>query len=280
MDEKVIGPLVSTAWLAENLNSPGLVILDIRGEPDYLTGHIPGAVNGSMPNWIASRNGLMLELPENDALFKVIGNAGIKKDSDVVIVNITGHPFPLADAARIADTLIYAGVPGVSILNGGYTLWEKECRPVSSQNVVTEPVEYTGEVLASTFVSMDYVRSRLGKAVIIDARDPEVYFGIVQEASARRPGHIPGAKCLPAPWIWDKEGLYRDQAELAAMAAGAAGKPAAQEIIVYCGVGGYAGAWWFLLTRMLGYTNVKFYDGSAEEWTRESASPLVCYRWE
>jgi 3-mercaptopyruvate sulfurtransferase SseA len=88
------------------------------------------------------------------------------------------------------------------------------------------------------------------------------------------------SKCLPAPWIWTAEGSYKDVAELRAIASGVTDKNLAREIIVYCGVGGYASAWWFVLARLLTYENVKIYGGSAQEWTRDPAMPLSILRWD
>jgi thiosulfate/3-mercaptopyruvate sulfurtransferase len=116
------------------------------------------------------------------------------------------------------------------------------------------------------FVPIDYVHKQTGKAIIIDARD----------ASDYRAGHIPKAKSLPAPQIWnhnpDGTFIYKDPKTLGKMASSVIDNSTdlrSQEIIVYCGVGGYAGAWWFVLTQVLGYDDVRIYDGSAQEWMKK-----------
>jgi thiosulfate/3-mercaptopyruvate sulfurtransferase len=122
------------------------------------------------------------------------------------------------------------------------------------------------------FVPAAYVQKRGGEAVIIDARDAVVYDGGVTEPFADKPGHIPGARSLPAPWIWNENPdgtyTYKDSKTLLTMASGVIGDPGSQEIIVYCGVGGYASSWWFVFTQALGYQNVKIYDGAAQEWVK------------
>jgi len=126
------------------------------------------------------------------------------------------------------------------------------------------------------FVPANYIQKHSRDAVIIDARDTNVYFGVSIEPFAKKAGHIPNAKSLPAPWIWDlnsDDGTYidTDSEMLRAVASGVIGQsadPKNQEIMVYCGVGGYASSLWFVLTQVLGYQNVKFYDGSAQEWVR------------
>jgi thiosulfate/3-mercaptopyruvate sulfurtransferase len=122
------------------------------------------------------------------------------------------------------------------------------------------------------FVPINDVKKRISDAIIIDARDAVVYAGAVTEPFTDRPGHIPNAKSLPAPWIWNENPdgtyTYKDAKTLGTMASGVVGNPESQEIIVYCGVGGYASSWWFVMTQVLGYQNVKIYDGAAQEWAK------------
>lgn len=285
-----IAPVVTTDWLQKNIGMKNLVILDIRSAEAYRAGHIPNAVNEPflvpVSKWIVLRDDLLLEVPDPGALFETIGSLGIETDSHVVIVTAPnpGEPpyYGLANAARVADTLLYAGVGNVAVLDGGYPKWAAEGRPGSTSAPDVSPATYRGETNGTMFVSMKYVRDRLGKARIIDARDAEVYFGVTIEPFADKAGHIPGAGSLPAPWIWNRNEdgtyTYKDTETLRAMAVGVVGQPGEREIIVYCGVGGYAGAWWFVLTQMLGYEKVRFFDGSAQEWARKY--DMVPYQWE
>jgi thiosulfate/3-mercaptopyruvate sulfurtransferase len=277
---RTLEPVVSTKWLSENCIKVGLIIIDIRSNEEYLAGHIPGAVNVPFTAWITTRDGLQLELPDKEDLFRTIGSAGITPDSQVVVVHKTDNPFPLADACRVADTLIYSGVANAAVLNGGINKWTKEGNPLSCENVSSGFVTFLNSVNRPIFVDKQYVRTNIGKSLILDARDPASYYGITLENTAARRGHIPTAKCLPSPWIWTAEGTYKDTGELKQIAAGAVGEPGTREVIVYCGVGGYASAWWFVLTQLLGYQNVKFYDGSAQDWTRDPELPVVIYKWE
>ena len=84
---------------------------------------------------------------------------------------------------------------------------------------------------------------------------------------ADQAGHIPSARSLPAPWVWQPDGTYLELDTLAAMARGVIHQPKGAEVIVYCGVGGYAAVWWYVLTQVLGYQAVKFYDGAAQPST-------------
>ncbi|MEJ2586869.1 MAG: rhodanese-like domain-containing protein [Deltaproteobacteria bacterium] len=275
-----IPPIVTTNWLAEHMNDPGVVIIDIRSDKAYAAGHIPGAVNVPMPSWIVKKNGLLLEVPEDTALFQTLGSSGIAPNSKVVVVNTANHPYPLADTARVADMLIYAGLRNASVLSGGYDKWIKEKRPVSDAPSKPAPVAFKGKVRKEMFVTKKDVKARLGKCTLMDARTPDVYFGVVKEPFCARPGHISGATCWPVPWMWTDDGAYKDIEAIKATARGVVGSDLSKEIIVYCGVGGYAAAAWFVLHDVLGYSNVKIYDGSAQEWTADPDAPVSVFVWE
>jgi thiosulfate/3-mercaptopyruvate sulfurtransferase len=282
---RAIDPLVSTDWLLANSKLENLVILDVRGKKDFLEGHIPNAINVPfevpVSEWIISKNDLLLELPEQAALFNTIGACGVNTKSLVVIVTTVANPpdppYPLANATRVADTLIYAGVKNVAILDGGYPKWKKEGKTTSTQAPSVNKAVYQSKTNKAMFVSREYVQKHIGKSLLIDARDADVYFGVMMEPFANKAGHIPSAKSLPAPWMWKPDGTFRDTKMLRAIASGVIGKDKAKEIIVYCGVGGYASSWWFVLTQVLGYPNVKIYDGAAQEWVRYH--DMVPYHW-
>jgi thiosulfate/3-mercaptopyruvate sulfurtransferase len=290
--ERTMDPLVSTEWLENNLSEEDLVIIDVRTADEYAAGHIQKAfsVPFEVPfsAWITMRDDLLLELPGLDQLFDLLGSLGIQDDSRVVVVTSAptppAPPYPLANATRVADTLIYLGVSNVAILDGGYAKWAAENRPVTLEVPDVNPVVYSGRVQTGMFVSTEYVERHKNRAVILDARDPDVYFGVTIEPWAGKAGHIPGARSLPTPWMWNRaadgsyDGTYRDAEVLGKMASGVIEKHRGKEIIVYCGVGGYASSWWFVLTQVLGYRNVKFYDGSAQEWVK--TEDMIPYRWE
>jgi thiosulfate/3-mercaptopyruvate sulfurtransferase len=309
---RAIDAIVSTEWLETNIDTSNLVILDVRNPAEYAAGHIPGAINSPEGDWYindpippffscfnpSGPDFPCMELPTEEDLFATIGNAGITGDSLVVIVSRTVDSafgpglYAVAGATRVAVTLIYAGIRNVAILDGGYDKWANEGRVVSTDSVTPTPVTYEGEVNEAMFVSMDYVQKvvnrswwikLLARSVIVDARDADVYFGVTNEPWAAYPGHIPGATSLPAPWLWNagvNYTTYKDAAVLGAMAAGVVTKYfAPREIIVYCGVGGYASTDYFVLSEVLGYENVKIYDGSDQEWT-QAGNLVVRYEWQ
>jgi thiosulfate/3-mercaptopyruvate sulfurtransferase len=299
---RAIDPIVSTEWLQTNIGTPNLVILDVRNPDEYAAGHIAGAINSPEWMWYVSYPFVdpppWLELPTVASLTATIDAAGITKNSLVVIVSRTVDSaagpavYALAGATRVADTLIYAGIKNVAILDGGYDKWVAEGKATSAVPVTPTPSTYVVTVNKAMFVSMDYVKKVVDQPrwwgfvrpfVIVDGRDADVYFGVTNEPWAAYPGHIPGATSLPVPWLWNlgaSYSTYKDTAVLKDMAAGVVGqKFVPREIIAYCGVGGYASTEYFVLSEVLGYRNVKIYDGSYQEWTL-AGNPVNLYMWE
>ncbi|MFX1319936.1 MAG: sulfurtransferase, partial [Promethearchaeota archaeon] len=300
---------VSTHWLYKQLDHPRLVIIDVRSDDLYAANHIPGAISINGSRWITNPPfGLdvpWMELPDADYLFNLLGSHGIRANSKVVVVGSTSGPltvppiglYNIADITRVAMTLVYAGVNHVGILDGGYEAWESDGYPVTQELPVMTPVPFNGRVKESMIVDTEYVESRLGKAILVDARDAIVYSGVVVEPWPPNPtpGHIPGAKNLPAPLLWSLEtnedgtwlysAKYYDIAILREMASQIVGRSRGgwhwccwhrcdREIIVYCGVGGYASTVFFVLSEVLGYRNVRVYDGSWQAWTSSGELPV------
>jgi len=270
---RTMAPIVSPDWLEANAAGQQVVIVDIRSTAQYDKGHIAGAINVPMADWAVSADGISMELPSDAALRTLLTKSGIAASSHVVIVNRTETDFSRADATRVAWTCILAGVKNTAVLDGGHTRWVKEKRTLTTEKPVPRTTPFTGPIDRSSVVTKQEILSRIGEAIIIDARIPEDYFGI------HNGGHIKSAFNLPAPWVFQRDGNYRDTRELRAMADGVIGNDPKKEIVVYCGVGGYAALWWFLMTQLLGYRNVKLYDGSFEEWTRDPAGPVSRFSW-
>jgi thiosulfate/3-mercaptopyruvate sulfurtransferase len=279
-----IDPLVSTEWLQAHLSDDGLAVIDIRFAEEYEAGHIPGAVSapfGLVSAW-ADSGDLILELPPAEQLTQLARDCGLTAASKVVIVGRLepppGPPYPLADAVRAAATLIYMGIANVAVLDGAHAKWEREGRETTTTVLAVTPSSYDISPARGMFVTTDYVKTRIGKAVLVDGRDPEQYFGASIDPFADMRGHIPSARSLPVIWVWESDSTYRPPDLIEAMAEGVIGPDRNREVICYCGVGGYASTWWFLLTQLAGYTDVKIYDGSMEAWVEEK-NPLVRYSW-
>jgi thiosulfate/3-mercaptopyruvate sulfurtransferase len=267
-------PIVNTAWLESNLNNPKIVILDVRKVEDYKTGHVPGAVNVFFGSWVVAREGLRNEVPPTDDLFDTIGSAGIGPDSIVVVVGKVDAMGDRTDSTRVAWTLKHAGVENVALLDGGYNKWVSDKKPLSTDAVKPKSATYKGKIGEPRFVNKAYLLSRLGKALIIDVREPDFYLGKTKLDFVTKPGHVKGAVNLPTLQAFNQDGTYKDKASLEMIATAVVGKDTSREIITVCDSGKVASVWAFILSEALGFKNVKVYDGSMEEWSKDPAAPI------
>lgn len=268
-----VAPIVSTAWLEQNLASPGVVTLDVRKVEEYKIGHIPKAVNVFYGSWAIKKGDLLNELPPNDELIDMIGAAGIDQKSIIVVVGRTDTLPDQFDMTRVAWTLKYMGLDNVAILNGGYNQWVKDKKPLSTDAVKPKPKAYKGKINRGLFVNKDYVMSRLGKAIILDTRGPAFYQGKEKLAFVPKVGRIKGAVNLPVGQLYAPGGLYKNEADLSALATAAVGSDKTKEIIAYCDTGKTCTSWAFVLTDLFGYKDVKIYDGSSMEWLKDPNAP-------
>lgn len=270
---QIAGPIVSVSDLEKNLTNPKVVVVDVRKLEEYKTGHIPGAVNVAYGSWAIKKGDLLNELPPVADLVEVIGNAGIDKDSIVVIVGKTDKVPDQFDMSRVAWTLKYLGVPNVAILSGGQNQWVKENKPLSQDMVRVKAKPFKASITSKLYVNKAYVIDQLGTALIVDTRAPAFYEAKEKLPFVPKLGRIKGAVNLPVGQLYTPEGLYKDKEALAALAQKVVGSDLSKEIIVYCDTGKTCTAWALIMTDMLGYQNVKVYDGSTMEWLADPAAP-------
>lgn len=265
-------PIVSADWLEKNLSNPKLVILDIRKVEEYRQGHIPGAVSAYYKTWACSRQGKREEVPEKDDLFDAMGDVGIKPDSLVVVVCSAAYCYYDVEGARVACTLEYAGLRNVGILNGGYEEWEREKRPISTKFAKPKKTVYTGTLNKNLLADKDFVKNHLGKAVFVDVREPSLYSGEKKQAFVEKMGHIPGSVNLPITEAFTKSGMFKSIDELNMLAVKTVGNDKSKPIVTYCDSGRCCPTWAYIFRNVLGYQNVKIYDGGYEEWSKEAGN--------
>ena len=269
---RTIAPVVSTDWLEQNLSK--VVILDVRKVEEYKAGHIPNAVNIFYGSWAVKKGDLLNELPADDDLKDILSSAGIGADSSVVVVGKMDAPPDRVDATRVAWTLKYAGVENVSLLSGGYNKWVNDKKSVSTEAVKPGQKAYRGKFNKGLLVKKNDVMSRLGKAVMVDVREADVYAGKKKLDFVARLGHIKGAVNLPTSVVYEKDATYKAKNELAGISTGVVGADRSKEVILYCDTGKFCTAWWFMLSELLEYKDAKIYDGSMMEWAKDPGAPM------
>jgi len=268
-------PIVSTNWLANNLENPRLVIMDIRKVEKYREGHIPRAISAYYGIWSETHDQTRMEVPQEDDLFDAMRYIGIKKDSLVVIVCDMDVCQNQVYAARVHCTLKYGGLENVGILDGGYDQWLRDKRQVSKRIVKAKKSDYKSELNKDLLADKEYVKSRLGKAVFVDVRERALFSGDKKQAFVERAGHIPGAINLPMSEAFTKLGNFKSKKELEDIARASVGTDLSRDIITYCDAGKCCPTWAFILKDVLGYRNVKLYDGSFEEWSKDINLPVT-----
>jgi thiosulfate/3-mercaptopyruvate sulfurtransferase len=269
-----VEPVVSTDWLAKNFSNPKVVIIDIRKAEDYKENHIQNAINMFAKSWIMKKKDILNEMISEDDLKDLIGDAGIGQSSIAVVVGNTAAPLDLVSAARVAWTLIYAGVKDVAILNGGIEKWEKEGRPLSKTVVKPKAKPFTPKFDRTIFAGKDYVLKNLDKAVIVDVRPPEFYTGEKKQPFVERAGHIKNAKSLFWGSLLNDDKTYKSKDEIEKIMTPIVGTDKTKTIIFYCDTGMFASPAWFMAYGLLGYNNAKVYDGSAQEWAADPNAPM------
>jgi thiosulfate/3-mercaptopyruvate sulfurtransferase len=282
---QALSPILSTEDLATSLKNPDLVVVDIRKVEDYKAGHIPGAINVFYGTWAIKKGDSDNELPADDDLMDTLSSAGIRPESPVVVYSQTGTGPDRVNTTRVAWTMKYAGVKNISVLSGGFEKWSiREKRPLTEEVTRPKSVPYKGKFDKNVLATKSYVQSRLGKALIVDVREPDFFNGAQKLPFVAKAGRIAGAVNLPTAQVFDKyppgEHLetccytFKGTDVLKNMATGVIGGDLNREIIVYCDSGRVASTWWFILHEVLGYKDVRNYDGSMQEWAKDPSAPV------
>jgi len=264
-------PFVTTEWLQANLSK--VTVIDVRKVEEYNEGHIPGAINVFYGVWGIKKGVLMNELPADDDLRDVLSANGIEPTTQVVVVS-KNETMPFrTDATRVAWTLRYTGVENAAVLSGGIEKWVAEKKALSKDAVKPKAKAYKGKFNKQFIANKAYVMGALGKAVLVDVRPPEFFKGEKKLDFVEKTGRIKGAVNLPPGLLFNADNTYKSKAEIEAIAKPVVGADLNKEIIVYCDTGKVCTTWWLALADLLGYKNVKVYDGSSMEWLADPAAP-------
>jgi thiosulfate/3-mercaptopyruvate sulfurtransferase len=264
--------LVTTDWLAEHLDDPGIRIVEVDEDTDaYQRGHIPGAV---AVNWNTDlQDPLRRDFVSPEAFAKLQDSLGITNDTTVILYGGNNNWF----AAYAYWYYKVYGHRNIKLLDGGRKLWELEDRPLTTDTPAVEPTSgYTpGEADLSIRAFRDQVLADyVGRdgAALIDVRSPEEYRGEklapdhLPQETAQRPGHIPGAANIPwAKAVDGSTGRFLSDQELSALYADKGVTPD-KDVVAYCRIGERSAHTWFVLHELLGYPRVRNYDGSWTEW--------------
>jgi thiosulfate/3-mercaptopyruvate sulfurtransferase len=270
--------LVETSWVADHLNDKAIRIAEVDYDPtaNYNLGHIPGAV---LLDWQKDMNDpVKRDILSQQLLEEVLGKAGVTTNMKLVLYGDFNNWF----AAFAFWILNYYGVENVVLMNGGRKKWIAEDRAVTKEVPSYPRASFKSKgPNENVRTYLDYVRQSLKQPnkVLVDVRSPAEFTGTITappeypNEHAQRGGHIPGAANIPWSQAVREDGTFKPVGELAQLYQ-SKGVTSDKEVITYCRIGERSSFSWFVLKYLLGYPNVRNYDGSWTEWGNMVRNPI------
>src|SRR5579862_4394553 len=260
--------LVDADWAEAHIGDPGVVIVEVDEDTSaYDKGHIPTAIKLDWKKDL--QDPVRRDFIDKTGFEALLSERGISNDQTVLLYGGNNNWF----AAYAYWYFKLYGHDKVKLLDGGRKKWELDGRELSKETVTREKTSYTAKDQdLSIRAYRDEVIDAIGKKNLVDVRSPDEFSGkllapahLPQEQS-QRGGHIPTALNVPWSKAANEEGTFRSDAELRALYVDEAGLDDAKDTIAYCRIGERSSHTWFALHELLGFENVKNYDGSWTEY--------------
>lgn len=270
-----VTPLVTADWVEQNADQIRLIEVDVD-TTQHATGHAPGAIAF---NWQSQlQDGVLRDIIAQEDFEKLLGEAGITSETHVVLYGDNNNWF----AAYALWLFKYYGHDKVSLLDGGRKKWLADGRATTTDEDSYPASEYkVSNVRAEYRADRDYVKTILGKegTALVDVRSPAEYTGEIiappgMSETAQRPGHIPGALNIPWGQAVAEDGTFKSREALEELYGTKGVSRDADEVVAYCRIGERSSHTWFALKYILGYENVRNYDGSWTEWGNLIGAPI------
>ncbi len=270
--------LVSTQWVADHLNDPTVRIVESNEDILlYDLGHIPGAVQ---IDWQKDLNDAVRRDYLTRADFEALMAAnGIGNDTTVVFYGDKNNWW----ATYAFWVFQLFGHSNAKVMDGGRAKWEAEGRPLVRETPAYPKTTYKAQERADYKIRAyrDQVLAHVQAGLpLVDVRSPAEYSGELlhmpnyPQEGALRGGHIPGAKNVPWARAANADGTFKSADELRAIYEQEQGLKADDNVVAYCRIGERSSHTWFVLTHLLGYPNVRNYDGSWTEWGNLVGVPI------
>ncbi|MEN8137805.1 MAG: sulfurtransferase [Bacteroidota bacterium] len=263
--------LISAKELAGKMNDDNVVVIDTRKTKDYNKTHIKGAIHlyqGELNNDTPVKG----TLKKPSELAAIFGKKGISEKNEIVLYCNKG-----TNAGRVYWVLKYMGAQNVKILDGQMKAWKAGRKPITKTASTRKATTFNKTLHKEYLARMSDVKKSINNAsiVLIDARDLEEYNGTKEDDKDNlRKGHIPGAISIPKSNLVDSKSKLKSKDALASIF-NDAGVTADKNVIIYCKSSSRAGLEFMALTSVLGYKNVKVYDGAFYEWESIAANEVV-----
>jgi thiosulfate/3-mercaptopyruvate sulfurtransferase len=258
----MVDKLVTADWVQQHRSDPNVRLVEVDVDTEaYKDGHIEGAVAW---NWTTQlQDPVRRTIIDQAGMEALLSKSGIKPDTHVVLYGDNNN------ALWLLETY---GHNNVSLMDGGRVKWLGDQRPMTTAEPQVAPAAYKVTAPAQdTRAKRDEVIAALaGGTQLVDVRSPAEFSGDIiappgMTETAQRGGHIPGAKNIPWARAVNEDGTFRSKEELQALYGGQGLKPD-EPTIAYCRIGERSSHTWFVLKHLLGFEDVKNYDGSWTEW--------------
>jgi thiosulfate/3-mercaptopyruvate sulfurtransferase len=270
--------LISTEEASKLQNDPKVRLVEVDVDTSaYAQGHIPGAVGW---NWQTQlQDNIRRDLIDKAALEKLLGNSGISNDTTILLYGDNNNWF----AAYALWQLKYHGHKDVRLINGGRKKWVEEKRPLTTEASKVPPATYHAggpdESIRARKEDVFAILDKKKKGDLVDVRSVDEFTGKILappglSETAQRAGHIPDAVNVPWAQAANEDGTFKS-ADALQQLYGGKGVGGANDVIAYCRIGERSSHTWFVLKYLLGYNNVKNYDGSWTEWGNLVGAPIV-----
>jgi thiosulfate/3-mercaptopyruvate sulfurtransferase len=271
--------LVSTDWVANHLNDPGIRIIESNEDPLlYATGHVPGAVE---VDWTRDLNDpVRRDYLGREGFEALMRRIGVTKDTTVVFYGDRNNWW----ATYAFWVFQLFGHDKAKVMDGGRIKWANEGRPLAKETPSYPASDYQAaerddkRIRAYRDQVLEHQKS---KKPLVDVRSPDEYSGKklhmpeYPNEGALRGGHIPGAASVPwAKAVNPDDGTFKTAEELRALYENDAKIKPGDDVIVYCRIGERSSHTWFVLTHLLGFDKVRNYDGSWTEWGNLVGVPI------
>ena len=268
--------LVSTSWVEEHVKDTNVRVAEVDYDPtaNYALGHIPGSV---LLDWKADiNNPLTRDILTKEACEQLIQKIGVNNDTTLILYGDFNNWF----AAFAFWVFKYYGFKDVRLMNGGRKKWLEEDRAFTKDVPSYDKGTFkASEADKSIRVFLRYVQDTLGGKTLVDVRSPKEFSGEIlappeyPTEHAQRGGHIPGAANIPWAQAVGEDGTFKSADELKTLYESKNVTPD-KEVIAYCRIGERSSHTWFVLKYLLGFPNVKNYDGSWTEWGNMINNPI------
>jgi len=268
--------LVSTDWVDEHKDDANVAVVEVDVDTAaYQEGHIPGAVGWNWQTQLCDT--LQRDIISQGNLEKLLGGSGIGNDTTIVLYGDNNNWF----AAWALWQLKLYQHDDVRIMDGGRKKWLAEEREVNTESPPPEQTTYKAKGLDSDLrILLPEVQEAIksDKTTLVDVRSPDEFTGKILSPpglpeTCQRGGHIPKAQNIPWGLACNEDGTFKNADELKELYANKGITPE-KDVIAYCRIGERSSHSWFALKYLLGYPNVKNYDGSWTEWGNLVGAPV------